>query len=423
MYRVTITACTTLWLTTLFVISSMCADSATAQSNWPMWRGPNANGHSDEKDLPTKWTQDSIVWKTPLRGNGQSSPIIWGDRIFLTTSLDQGRQRIVFCIRRTDGSVLWERVAWTGEPEPTHDTNGWASASCATDGEHVVAFFGRGGGLHCYTVDGKHVWSRGLGRFDGPWGTAASPLIVRNMVIQNCDSDADAFLIAVDKTTGAEIWNTPRPDHRGWSTPILIQTPTREEMVLNGHEGVAAYDPETGKQLWLCECVRGRGSPMVTPANGLLYVLNGLSGGGAYCVQPGGSGDVTGTMRKWLSPRSGRDLASPIVLGNTVLAMGLRSSILTAYDAQNGTELWVKRIGGQIASSPIAFDGKAFFIDDSGKTLVIDPDSEEKVIAANSLGAARNELFRASITPCRGQLFIRSNRNLYCIAGGNTTNE
>jgi outer membrane protein assembly factor BamB len=236
------------------------------------------------------------------------------------------------------------------------------------------------------------------------------------MVIQNCDSDANAFLIAVDKGTGAEIWKTPRPDHRGWSTPVLIQTSNREEVVLNGHTGVTAYDPESGKQLWICTCDQGRGSPTVTPADGQLYVVNGLSGGGAYCVQPGGSGDVTGTRRKWLTRRSGRDLSSPIIVGNTMLVMGLRSSILTAYDSQNGEELWVKRIGGQISASPISYRGRAFFIDETGKTLVIDPDSEQKVVATNDLGVSGKELFRASITPCGGQLFIRSDQNLYCIA-------
>ena len=401
-------------------IGLILPDSVGGQTNWPSWRGPHANGHADDADLPATWTPDSIVWKTPLPGNGQSSPIIWGDRIFLTASLDQGRQRLVFCVRRTDGKMLWQQIAWTGEPEPTHEMNGWASASCATDGERVVAFFGRGG-LHCYSVDGKPLWSRDLGRFEGPWGTAASPLLVRNMVIQNCDSDVNAFIIAIDKATGADLWKTPRADFRGWSTPVLVRTDAREELVLNGHTGVTAYDPDSGAQLWTCRCEQGRGSPTVTPAGGLLYVLNGLADGGAYCVEPGGSGDVTDSMRRWLARRGGRDLSSPIVVGNTMLAMGLRSSVLTAYDARSGAEQWVKRIGGQISASPIAFGDRAFFIDETGKTLVIDPNSEQKVVATNVLGADRNELFRASITPCQGQLFIRSDRNLYCIAAAGGT--
>jgi outer membrane protein assembly factor BamB len=342
------------------VVGLTVADRALGQNNWATWRGPTANGHSSENGLPVRWTQDSIVWKTSLPGSGQSSPTIWGDRIFLTTSLNQGQQRVVLCVDRTDGQVQWQQVAWSGEPEPTHDMNGWASASCATDGEYVIGFFGRGGGLHCYTVQGEYVWSRDLGTFDGPWGTAASPLIVRDMVVQNCDSDKGAFLIAVDKRTGAIQWKTPRPDYRGWSSPILIQTTDREEIVLNGHLGVAAYDPQNGQQLWHCECPAGRGSPTVTPANGLLYVVNGLSGGGVYCVTPGGSGNVTSSHRQWFTGRNGRDLSSPIVVGNSVMVMGLRSSILTAYDATNGSQQWIKRIGGQISASPVAYQGWPF---------------------------------------------------------------
>ena len=144
---------------------------------------------------------------------------------------------------------LWEHVAWTGEPEKSHVMNGWASATCATDGEVVVAFFGKGG-LHAYAVDGQPLWSRDLGPFEGPWGTAASPVIVGDLVIQNGDSDRDAFLEAFDRKTGKTVWRRPRPDHRGWSTPILVQHDGREQLVLNGHTGVTAYDPATGAELW-----------------------------------------------------------------------------------------------------------------------------------------------------------------------------
>ena len=151
--------------------------SLAAEANWPSWRGPRGDGHSAESGLPTRWDASSVVWKTPLKGRGQSSPSIWGDRIFLTSALQDGKQRLVFCVDARDGRVIWEHMAWTGEPEKSHVMNGWASATCATDGEVVVAFFGLGG-LHAYTLDGQPLWSRDLGPFEGPWGTAASPLIV-----------------------------------------------------------------------------------------------------------------------------------------------------------------------------------------------------------------------------------------------------
>jgi outer membrane protein assembly factor BamB len=146
-----------------------------------------------------------------------------------------------------------------------------------------------------------------------------------------------------------------------------------------------------------------------------LYVINGLSGGGAYCVRPGGSGDVTESRRLWISRRSGRDLPSPIVIGDTMLVAGLRGGILTAYHIDDGRELWTKRIGGPVSASPVSYDGLAFFLTESGDTVVVDPQSDEKVVAINTIGAADDELFRASITPCGGQLFLRSGQCLYCV--------
>ena len=397
------------------VIGLSGVNTVRGESNWPRWRGPTADGHSCEQGLPHQWSSDSVLWRTPLKGRGHSSPTIWGTRIFLTSALEQGKQRMVTCVDRTNGKVLWERIAWTGEPERSHGMNGWASATCATDGERVYAFFGRGGGSYCYRVDGELLWSRDLGRFESPWGTAASPLLVGDVVIQNCDSDQDAYIIALNKKTGSEVWKTKRPDHRGWSSPILIRAGERDEIVVNGHTGMTAYAPDSGKELWNCRCEAGRGSPTVTPADGLLYAVNGLSGGGAYCVRPGGSGDVTESRRLWIARRGGRDLPSPIVVGDTMLVAGLRGGILTAYDKSDGSEIWVKRLDGQVSASPVSYDGLAFFITESGDTVVIDPKSEEKIIGRNPVGGTEGELFRASITPLDGQLFLRSDQYLYCV--------
>jgi len=389
--------------------------AAQSDSNWPGWRGPRADGHTPEKGLPQRWTAESVAWKTPLKGWGQSSPVIWGERIFLTTALDKGRQRVVFCVNRKTGQIEWEKVAWTGDPEPSHAMNGWASATCVADAERVYAFFGRGGGLHCYTHEGSPVWSRELGSFEGPWGTSACPVLAGDLVIQNCDADKDAKLVAFDKKTGKDAWSVPREPNRGWSTPVLIEAAGRKELVLNGHTGVIAYAPETGKQLWFCSCTQGRGEPTVTPANGLLYVANGLSGAGLYSIRPGGSGDVTQTHRLWLTPRKDRDTPSPIVIGNTVLLMSLRPDTLTAYDATTGKELWKQRAGGAVSASPVSWDGLAFLVTEAGETLVLDPKSEEHLVARNSVGAAKGELFRASITPGDGRVYIRSDRFLYCV--------
>jgi outer membrane protein assembly factor BamB len=393
---------------------------AFGQQQWARWRGPSADGHSAETNLPTTWSAADIAWKSPLPGLGHSSPVIWGERIFLTAALDGGRERVVLGINRNDGQILWQQTAWTGQAEPTHKMNGHASATCATDGKHVYAFFGRGGGLHCYTIDGEYVWTRDLGTFEGPWGTAACPILHGDLVIQNCDADAGAYIVALNKETGETVWKTDRPNHRGWSTPIIFDTGEREELIVNGHEGVLAYDPATGKELWLCRCDRGRGEPSVTPAGGLVYTNNGLSRGGAYAMKPGGAGDITETARRvWYTERKGgRDLPSPIVVDGYVLIMEMKG-VLTCLDAADGKELWKGRIGGNFASSPTAYKGLAFFLNEDGETVVIKPGPQLEIVARNRLNPADDEIFRAVVTPSDGQIFLRSDRQLYCIGTRN----
>ena len=387
---------------------------------WSRWRGPDQNGHSAATNLPVEWSASDVAWKTDLKGQGQSSPVVAGNRIFLTSALENGRQRIVMCLDRDGGRELWSKVAWTGDPEPSHKMNGWASATCVTDGERVYAFFGRGGGLFCYSVDGDLLWQKELGFFDCPWGTAACPVLVGNLVIQNCDADSDAYIVAFDKVTGKQIWKTKRDDARGWSTPILIQAAGRDELVINGHHGVRAYNPRTGAELWFCQGFAGRGTPTVTPDGDLLHAVCGLRGD-TYAVKPGGNGDVTQTHMKWHSPRkSSRDLPSPIVIGNQSLVMDMRSAILTSYDTKSGDENWRKRVGdgaalGQFCATPVSWNGIAFFVSESGKTLAIRPGDDMEIVAVNEIGADDSEIFRASITPDKGQLLIRSSRVLYCV--------
>jgi hypothetical protein len=404
------------WLLGAVLIGALAFPTLVrAEANWPSWRGPLGDGHTAETGLPVKWDQSAVAWKVPLPGRGQSSPVIWGERIFLTAALENGKQRVVFCLNRADGKTLWEKVAWTGTPEPSHKMNGWASATCVTDGERVYAFFGKGGGLFCYSVDGELLWSQGLGEFTSPWGTSACPILVGDLVIQNCDADVDANLVAFHKKTGEKAWRTPRDDFRGWSTPVLVTVNGRQEIVLNGHTGVRAYAPATGQELWHRKNSKGRGEPTVTPGAGLLFSVNGLPGGDIYAVRPGGSGAVDDSQMVWKKTRStGRDTPSPILVDKDLLVVSM-SGILTCYDSSTGKELWQTRLGGNYSASPIAYQGEAFFLSEAGETVVIEPGPELKITARNTLPVGDEEIFRASITPSAGQLFIRSDRNLYCI--------
>ena len=407
MSRLTALACLACFALTTF-------DTVSAESNWPRWRGPNQDGHSNETGFPRKWSPTDVKWTTPLPGAGQSSPVIWGERMFLTAALNRGAERVALCVDRNSGDIVWQTSLWKGKPEASHAMNGWASSTCVTDGERVWCFFGQGGGLFCLSMDGKQLWNRDLGEFPGPWGTAASPILIDNMLIQNCDSDEKGFLLAVDKLTGDTLWTTPREGQRGWSSPILIEAAGRREMVIQGHTGIRAYDPSNGEEYWRVDGTNGRGTPTVTYGNGLVYVIPGR-GPAIFAVKPGGEGNVTASNVVWSKSRKGRDLPSPIIVGKYVLAMSMRGGILTCYDATTGKEHWQERIGGTVTASPVAYDGLVAFIEDGGEALVVDPADTPKIISRCNLQTDDEEIFRSSITPSGGQLFIRSTKNLYCI--------
>lgn len=396
------------------IFAGLLAGSIEA-ADWPCWRGPRFDGHSLETNIPVKWNASSIRWKTDLPGEGQSSPSIAGDRIFLTSALEAGRQRVVFCVDRNSGKILWEHVVWKGEPEQTHAVNGWASPTCATDGERVVAFFGKGG-IHCFDVEGKPLWSKDLGRFEGPWGIGASPIIVDNMVIQNCEAEVEATLKAFDKHNGDVIWQIPRdvPEKGGWSTPVVVEFGGRRELILNGFNGVSSYDVATGKKIWFCKSFNGRGEPTVAPSNGRVFVINGLAGD-AYAIRLGGTGDVTGSHMAWhTSRKAGRDQPSPIVLGESVLVISM-DGIICSYDFKTGKEVWKDRLVGKFTSSPVAANGLAYFQSDAGETFVVKPGPRLNVLASNSIAPGTNEIFRASLSPSSGEMFSRSNKVLYCL--------
>jgi outer membrane protein assembly factor BamB len=393
----------------------VCLTSTFAAEPWPQWRGPRGDGHVTDGAPPVTFNAQNVLWKTSLPGSGQSSPVVWDDRIYLTAYLDRGAERVVFAVDRATGKLAWQQTAWTGTPEPSHQMNGWASATCSTDGERVYAFFGKGGGLFCYARDGKLLWNNPLGEFPGPWGTAACPMLHGDLVLQNCDAEANARLMAFDKQTGKTVWTTPREDYRGWSTPFLFQQGNRTQLVLNGHTGVRSYDPENGKELWFCSSEKGRGEPTITPdERGRLFVLNGLAGP-MYAVQPDGQGDVSNSKRLWQTPRkTGRDLPSPAIIGNAVLVMAMKG-ILTCYDADSGRTLWEERVGGNFSASPVVVQGKALFVAEEGEVVVVDPTASNHIVARNSFGAPSTELFRASLAAHEGQWLLRSDRTLYCL--------
>ncbi len=387
----------------------------SAEENWARFGGPEGNGRSTETAMAVKWDASAVVWKAKLKGEGQSSVVNWGDKLFVTSATDKGAKRWVHCLDRKTGKVLWEREVACAKPEQIHKMNTWATPTCATDGERVVAFFGPGG-IHCFSMDGKPMWERNLGEFPGTWGIGSSPIIDGKLVVQNCDAEGASSLVALDKTTGVPVWTAKREDKPkgGWSTPVLINAGARRELILNGEQGVNAYDPSTGKDLWFCKGYAGRGEPIPVFENGLLYVVNGQPGN-TYVVKPGGSGDVSETNRIWNAKRiGGRDLPTPAVVGEFVVISSL-SGMLSIYDAKTGAVHFSERLGSAVSTGPTVANGLVYFQMENGEVIVVKPGKTLEIVSRNKVDSANDEIFRASLSPIQGQWFARSQDAVYCI--------
>ncbi len=386
-------------------------------TNWPRFRGPLGTGVTN-RVAPTKWSQADVAWDAKLPVDGHSSPILWGEHVYLTgtTTKSGSVQRHVICLNRDGGKVVWNQVAATGSGESVHKMNGWATPSCATDGDVVVAFFGKGG-LHAFDAkSGKPRWSRQLGDFPGSWGVGASPILLGDRVIQNCDAQGASFLLAADKQTGKDVWKQPRSEkpRGGWSTPMLIEANDRKELVLNGEFGVQSYNVETGEPFWFAKSTNGRGTPSPVYGSGKVYVVCGKSGD-TYAVKPGGQGDVTSSHIVWRAPRKGgRDLPSPVFANDSLVVISMKG-IASSYDADSGKLLWRERLGGNFSSSPIAVNGLVYASAENGEVAVFRAGKEFELIARNQVDAADDEIFRSSLAVSDGQIFLRSNKRIYCI--------
>ncbi len=430
------TACLASFLLTLSLPAAAPAP-LSREAYWPQWRGPSGQGYSDDPRVPLSWSEkENLLWKTPLPGGGNSTPVVWGDRVFLTAASAKGDERYVLCISARDGKVLWQQTASKGgEPDRTHGWNGYASASCVTDGERVYAFFGTPG-LFCYDIEGKLLWKHTFGVFTSAlgWGTAASPFLFEDLVIQNCDNDgaqalppdrkgeqtAPMALVALDKRTGEVRWSTPRNQGRGFSTPRLMGVAGRVDLVLNGPLGLWGYDPRTGKELWRCTRNAGDqsrfGEPMPVCNGETLFVLSGRPGP-CQALRLPGAGDVTASHVLWQQPRKGhRDVASPIAWEGRVYAADNKGT-LTCYDLRDGKELYNERLAGdrKAVASPVIVRRKLLFLLDDGLTVVVEPGPEFKVAGRNRLGDGKPLDFNASPAIAAGRLFLRSQSHLYCI--------
>ena len=421
--------------------------------NWPQFRGTSALGIAEGQDLPLTWnveTGENIRWKTFIPGLAHSSPVIWGDKIFVTTVVGEGKEPTLkvgrygsspdnpedfihhyklYCLNKNTGKILWEKTAYSGIPQVArHIKATHANSTPATDGEHILAFFGSEG-LYSYDLDGNLEWKVDLGlldagAFDRPeikWGFGSSPIIYEDKVIVQCDVNNQSFIAALNKETGEEIWRTLREETPGWGTPTVHRSEDRTQIIVNGYKHIGGYDLETGKEIWR---MRGGGDiPCTTPivSHGLAFITNAHGRmRPIYAVKLDAEGDISlargetsNEFIPWSYPRRGSYQPTPLVYGD-YLFVGDNGGILTCYEALTGKEMFREKIGGDIGSysaSPVAADGRLYLTDEFGNIHIVSASPEYKHLGKVSMG----EICMATPAISEKTLFIRARSHLFAI--------
>lgn len=400
--------------------------------NWPGWRGPSGDGISGEKDLPTRWSHtENIAWKTPIAGEGHSSPIIWADRVFLTTSLTEKNERRLLCLNRLDGKTLWERVVVNSPPESIHNLNSRASGTPATDGKAVYVTFLMAKGeevvapnvgserlitpgrimVAAYDFAGNKKWKTDVGDFVSAHGFNSCPVLFEDLVIINGDHDGDAYIVALDRETGKERWRTLRENKtRSYVTPIIRKIGERTQMILSGSLCVASYDPRTGKRHWIIDGPTEQFVASMVYNGDYVFVTGGYPQKHILAIDPNGTGNVTETHVAWRTNRGASYVPSPIVDGKYLLVLA-DSGVATCFDAKSGDRHWRERLDGGHSPSPVLANGIAYCMSDQGVVTLLRLGEQVEVVAKNDLG----EPISASPAISQGQLFIRTHQALYCI--------
>jgi hypothetical protein len=389
--------------------------------DWPGWRGPLRNGVTTDRGVPLAWSATSAVqWKVPLPGSGISNPIVWRKFVVCTSSDGAREQDLhVVCLDRDSGRQLWHTRLWGTAPTLHHETkSSMASPSPITDGEHIYAFFGSGD-VFCLDFDGRLVWQRSLsaeyGVFENRFAASSSPLLFEDTVIVQCDHYGASYAIAIDKHTGANRWKTDRPDvWLSWSSPVCaaVSGTTAFELILCSSEKIDALDPHSGEQLWTLRGMARECIPTPVVGRGLIYAVSGPHAA-SYAVRPGGRGDVTDSHVVWTSTRGNPYVPSAILVGDYYY-LADDHGIGTCLDANTGQPVWRKRFGGDFTASPVSADGRIYFTNEAGSTLVIQADTNQyKELARNAI----DQPVFASPAISAGRLFIRSASHLWCFGG------
>lgn len=426
---------------------------ASDKGSWPSFRGPHASGVAEGQNLPDQWngkTGENILWRTPIPGLAHSSPVVWGNRIFVTTAVssdpkatfrpglygdgDASKDRsvhrwMIYALDKQSGKILWQQVAYQGEPiDKRHIKSTYANSTPVTDGRIVVAWFGSQG-VYAYDVNGKFLWKVNLGRvdmgaYDIPtveWGPASSPIIWKDLVIIQCDTQTDSFIIAFDANTGRAVWKTKRDEIPSWGTPTIATTSKGDELVANASNFIRGYDPRTGKELWRLGPSSKITAPTPVFADDLLVVVSGRAPERPiFVVKAGARGDLTLPEGKtssdtvlWSRTGRGSYMPTPLIY-NGILYVLANNGTFDAYNLKTGDELYRQRlpfVGSGFSASPIASDGKIYLSNEDGEILVVSAGEKFNHISTNSMG----ELLMATPALSDGVMYVRSAESLFAI--------
>jgi outer membrane protein assembly factor BamB len=422
--------------------------SAAISSNWPQWRGPESQGVSSEKNLPTEWSDTkNVLWKTEIPGRGYSQPVIWGKRVFLTTDVEGGPEPSGYnppkrmmgdkefthpdwygvdklhtfktlCLDRDSGKILWERTSYEGRVyDYRHKRGNYAAPTPVTDGKYVWTYFGSEG-LYCYDFNGKLIWKKSLGNIGTMgMGVGTSPVLYENLLILLCDEDMgkNSFITALDKKTGKEVWRVARSVQVSWSTPIVVKTAQRAELIVSGNEFLISYDPKTGQEYWRAGGLKSHAIATPVAGHGLVILSSGYPSKVITAIKLGGSGNLDGTDKiVWRYNKGTAYVPSPILYGDYVYLMS-DAGIMTCLEVKTGKVVYE---GGRVpvatkfyGASPVAFDDKILLTSDDGDTFVIKAGPKHEVLGTNSIGEPCN----TSIAIADGKLFIRGAKHLFCV--------
>lgn len=386
-----------------------------AAADWPVWRGPTGDGIINDPAVPEVWTAtENVRWKVPVPGVGHSSPVVVAGRVFLTSYDADTDARMLLCLDRESGRTLWAKTVLTAAREGLHPNNTPASSTPAADGSHVWSAFldGENVAVACHTHDGDRVWLRRFPGFDSRHGFCGTPVLFEGLVIVNGDSDGEAFLAAVDRRTGDPAWKVPRPNRvRSFSVPLFITVDGRTQMVLAGSKSIAAFDPATGRQIWVVDSPTLKFVATVAYTDGVVFATGTSPKQTLTAIDPTGTGNVTETHVLWSDHRGAAYVPSPLGFKGRFFVLA-DDGTASLREARTGNVLWSERLGSRLHhASPLLLNGAIYCLADDGTTHVLSAGDEFEKVRENRLG----EACHATPAVSAGELFVRSVGHLWCI--------